>query len=133
MAINVECIDRMIEDICDYLDIVPNFKRTFVDTPENSWVFKSHAATDGKLYGFFGWDWNRDVNVGAVMYRKDIFDKHGIEMWNSRPFQGDFLIHYNFITKIFHTNQIISTLGRINFKHIAANPEGSSFAAYIVS
>ena len=25
MAINVECIDRMIEDICDYLDIVPEY------------------------------------------------------------------------------------------------------------
>ncbi len=79
------------EDLCnqgafvaveDYIDILPNFKRTFVDNEENNWIFKSYSAADGKLYGFYGWDWNRDINHG-MLYRKDIFDKHGIEMWNS--------------------------------------------------
>ncbi len=67
----------------DYLDIVPNFKRIFVDTKENNWIFKSYAAPDEKLYGFFGWDFNRAVDTGCVLYRKDIFDKHGLTMWNS--------------------------------------------------
>lgn len=67
----------------DYLDIVPNFRRIFVETKENNWIFKTHAAADGKLYGFFGWDYNRPVNTGCVLYRKDIFDKHGLTMWNS--------------------------------------------------
>ncbi len=67
----------------DYIDKLPNFKRTFVDNKENNWIFKSYAAPDGKLYGFYGFDYVRDVNTGATMYRKDIFDKHGLKMWNS--------------------------------------------------
>ncbi|GEM_PF-187055 len=67
----------------DYIDKLPNFKATFVDNKDNDWIFKSYAAGDGKLYGFYGYDWNRDVNTGATMYRKDIFDKHGLTMWNS--------------------------------------------------
>jgi len=66
----------------DYVDVLPNFKRTFVDNKENNWIFKTYAAPDGKLYPFFGWDWNRDINH-SMMYRKDIFDKHNIPMWNS--------------------------------------------------
>ena len=66
----------------DYLDELPNFKKTFADNEENSWIFKSYAAPDGKLYGFYGYDWARDINTGAAMYRKDIFDKHNIPMWN---------------------------------------------------
>lgn len=66
----------------DYVDVLPNFKRTFVENEENNWIFKTHAASDGKLYPFFGWDWNRDINH-SMLYRKDIFDKHNIPMWNS--------------------------------------------------
>ena len=67
----------------DYVDKLPNFKATFVDNKENNWIFKSYAAGDGKLYGFYGYDWSRDVNTGATLYRKDIFDKHGLTMWNN--------------------------------------------------
>lgn len=67
----------------DYLDVLPNFRKTFVENEKNNWIFKSYQAKDGKLYGFYGYDWSRDVNVGATMYRKDIFDKHGLTMWNS--------------------------------------------------
>ena len=45
-------------------------------------MFKSFAAGDKKLYAFPLIDSDRDVNHG-MLYRKDIFDKHGIEMWNS--------------------------------------------------
>lgn len=72
-----------IAAVQDYVDKLPNFKSTFVDNEENSWIFKSYAAPDGKLYGFYGYDWARDVNTGAAMYRKDIFDKNNIPMWNS--------------------------------------------------
>ena len=83
---------QLAEDLCmqgayaaieDYMDYVPNFKKTFVDDPEKDWVFKSYASADGKLYGYYGWDWNRDINTGVAMYRKDIFDKNNIEMWDS--------------------------------------------------
>jgi len=68
--------------VSDYLDELPNFRRVFADNEKNNWIFKSYAAADGKLYGFYGWDYQKDVNHG-MLYRKDIFDKHGIKMWNS--------------------------------------------------
>lgn len=64
-----------------YLDEMPNFKRTFSKESGNDWVFKSLAADDGNLYVFPTVDTNRIVNHG-MLYRKDIFDKHGIKMWN---------------------------------------------------
>ena len=67
----------------DYMDQLPNFRANFVDNETNNWIFKSYAAGDGKLYGYYGYDWNRDVNTGATLYRKDIFDKHGIQMWTN--------------------------------------------------
>ena len=70
------------EPINDHLGELPNFKRFFGDGTEYNWVFKSLAASDGKLYAFPLIDSNRVVNHG-VLYRKDVFDKHGIEMWNS--------------------------------------------------
>lgn len=66
----------------DYFDIMPNYKKLYVDNPENNWVLTSHQAADGGLYMVHGYDVSRDVNHG-VLYRKDIFDKHGIPMWNS--------------------------------------------------
>ena len=66
----------------DYVDVLPNFKRTFVENEDNNWIFTTHAASDGKLYPFFGWDWNRDINH-SMLYRKDIFDKHNIPLWDS--------------------------------------------------
>ncbi len=66
----------------DYIDKLPNFKKTFVENEDNDWIFDAHVAPDGKLYGYYGFDYNRDVNH-TFMYRKDIFDKHGIKMWNN--------------------------------------------------
>jgi len=77
------CMQGAFAAVEDYIDKLPNFKRTFVDDKDKNWIFKSYAAPDGKLYGYYGWDWTRDVNTGATMYRKDIFDKHGLKMWNS--------------------------------------------------
>ncbi len=87
-GIDVEFADDLCNQgafaaVSDYLDIVPNFKRFFVDNEKNNWVFKSYAAKDGKLYGLYGYDYAREINTGVTMYRKDIFDKHGIKMWNS--------------------------------------------------
>ena len=50
-------------------------------SPRMSPIFDLQSA-DGKLYMFPTYDINRDVNHG-MLYRKDIFDKHGIKMWNS--------------------------------------------------
>ena len=45
-------------------------------------VNKAWRASDGKLYQIPSYGVNRDVNHG-MLYRKDIFDKHGIKMWNN--------------------------------------------------
>ena len=66
----------------DYIDKLPNFKKTFVDNKDNNWIFDSRTAPDGKVYPYYGYDYNRDINH-AFLYRKDIFDKHGIKMWNN--------------------------------------------------
>ncbi len=66
----------------DYLDEMPNFNRCFGEESPDNWIFKSLAAENKKLYVFPTYYTNRLVNHG-MLYRKDIFDKHGIEMWDS--------------------------------------------------
>lgn len=70
------------EPINPHLDELPNFRRIFKEDKDREWVFKSLAATDGNLYVFPLVDSNRLVNHG-MLYRKDVFDKHNIPMWNS--------------------------------------------------
>ena len=65
-----------------YIDQMPNFKKNFVDNPQNSWVFKSLVAEDDNLYYYPKFESERKVNHG-FLYRKDIFDKHGIPEWKS--------------------------------------------------
>jgi len=65
-----------------YIDQLPNFKRIFVDDAENSSIFKSSVAADGNLYYWPEYEIFRGVNHG-FLYRKDIFDKHGIPEWKN--------------------------------------------------
>lgn len=64
--------------INDYADMLPNFTRLYME--ENDWVIRSYGDENGKLYSWPIYNMNRDVNHG-FMYRKDIFDKHGIPEW----------------------------------------------------
>lgn len=68
--------------INDYLDKLPNFKALYVDNEENNWVMKSYADEKGNVYTWPLYGLSRDVNHG-FMYRKDIFDKHGIAEWTN--------------------------------------------------
>ena len=68
--------------INDYLDELPNFKKLYVDNPDNNWVMKSYTNEDGKLYTWPIAGIARDVNHG-FLYRKDIFDKNGIKEWTN--------------------------------------------------
>ena len=77
------CVQGAFAAVEDYLDVLPNFRKIFYESEDASWVPKSYPMSDGKVYSFFGWDWARDINTGATLYRKDIFDKHGLKMWNS--------------------------------------------------
>jgi len=66
----------------DYMDKMPNFTRIFGEGTEYNYIFKTLAAGDGKLYMMPAYDISRNVNHG-MLYRKDIFDKHGLKMWDS--------------------------------------------------
>ena len=74
------------EAVSDHLDKLPNFKEIFYDKPEeyglSANTIKNYLGADGKLYHMPKYDTQRDVNHG-LMYRKDIFDKHGIKMWSN--------------------------------------------------
>ena len=69
----------------EYLDILPNTKEIFWDNPEKYNVvgaLNNLKAADGHLYMFPTYNLNRAVNTG-FLYRKDIFDKHGLSAnWN---------------------------------------------------
>lgn len=68
--------------INDYLDKLPNFKSLYVDNEENNWVMKSFSDDNNNIYTWPVYGLSRDVNHG-FMYRKDIFDKHGIKEWTN--------------------------------------------------
>ena len=76
------CMQGAFAAVEDYIDVMPNFKKIFVDNKENNWIFDAYAAADGKLYSVNSYDVARDINH-TFMYRKDIFDKHGIKMWTN--------------------------------------------------
>lgn len=65
----------------DYLEIMPNLTR-WLEADEFDYYLKKYAASDGKTYIMKPFKTNRDVNH-MMMYRRDIFDANGIEMWNS--------------------------------------------------
>ncbi|WP_055109271.1 extracellular solute-binding protein [Paenibacillus ihumii] len=71
---------KAVVAINDYVDMLPNFKRLYVD--ENPWVINSYGDENNNIYTWPVYNMNRDVNHG-MMYRKDIFDKHGIPEWTN--------------------------------------------------
>ena len=73
------------EPITDHLDELPNFRSIYIDNAKElktEKAMRAYPASDGKMYM-----WPRYDNQGAVshgmIYRKDIFDKNNIPMWNS--------------------------------------------------
>ena len=68
--------------INEYLDKLPNFKSLYVDDDQNNWVMKSYSDDKNNIYTWPVYGLSRDVNHG-FMYRKDIFDQHGIKEWTN--------------------------------------------------
>lgn len=64
--------------INQYADQLPNFQKLYME--ENDWVMKSYTDDKNDLYTWPIYGVSRDVNHG-FLYRKDIFDKHGIKEW----------------------------------------------------
>ena len=69
----------------DYLDELPNVKEMYFNPNDeeavNTRIF--FIASDGKTYQFPGLNMYTSTTHG-LMYRKDIFDKHGIKMWTNK-------------------------------------------------
>ena len=59
--------------IDEYLDIMPNFKKLYADTPENTRMFTEYQQYDGHLYQIKAYGYARKINH-CFMYRKDIFE-----------------------------------------------------------
>jgi len=70
-----------------YYDLIPNFKSVIVDNPDNNWYLKSYSTEAGNIYGWPIMDLQRKVNH-LYMYRKDIFDKHGLTVWEAGDTEG---------------------------------------------
>jgi putative aldouronate transport system substrate-binding protein len=65
-----------------YIKDLPNFNKLYASNPENNWVMKSWSDEKNNLYTWPIYGLQRDVNHG-FLYRKDIFDKHGIKEWTN--------------------------------------------------
>jgi putative aldouronate transport system substrate-binding protein len=70
-----------------HLDLIPNFKSVIVDNPENDWYLKSYSTEAGNVYGWPIMDLQRRVNH-LYMYREDIFEKNGLEVWEAGDTEG---------------------------------------------
>lgn len=73
------------EPINNHFDELPNFSEIFINNTEKYRTANTldyFYASNGDIYSFPTFDTSRYVNHG-ILYRKDIFDKHGIEMWNN--------------------------------------------------
>ena len=63
------------------LNRMPNMKKAILDVEGNDELLSFYKSEAGGLYTLPRFDCERTVNYGW-MYREDIFEKHGIEMWH---------------------------------------------------
>jgi len=68
--------------INEHYDLLPNYRAVIVDNPDNQWYLKSYSTDTGNVYTYPVMDLQRRVNH-MYMYRKDIFEKNGIELWDN--------------------------------------------------
>ncbi|MBQ4110484.1 MAG: extracellular solute-binding protein [Clostridia bacterium] len=66
--------------ITDSLDIMPNVKKLIETDETYQKAFEHYSEADGKTYIIPSFGIERKINH-CMMYRKDIFDEAGIEMW----------------------------------------------------
>lgn len=66
-----------------YLNELPNFRRVFIEDDSYNFVMDSFAASDNNLYFFPKYEYQKSL-THSFLYRKDIFDKHGIKMWENK-------------------------------------------------
>ncbi|NSW90022.1 MAG: extracellular solute-binding protein [Firmicutes bacterium] len=64
--------------IMDNLDKLPNFSNWIKNTPDSKECLAQRTSGDGKIYFFPTYGLHTINNLRAWMYRKDIFEKHGL-------------------------------------------------------
>ncbi len=64
----------------DYEEFLPDYNEFWSSLPEDEqWMRNTRRASDGKVYYAPIYGMERSTNVRSWLYRKDIFDKHGLE------------------------------------------------------
>ncbi len=64
----------------DYEEFLPDYNKFWNSVPESEqWMKNMNKAVDGKIYFTPVYGMERSKNVRAWLYRKDIFDKHGLK------------------------------------------------------
>lgn len=66
-----------------YLAELPNFRRIFIEDSVYSSVMDDYTANDNNLYFYPQFDYQKEITKG-FLYRKDIFDKNGLKMWQGK-------------------------------------------------
>lgn len=64
----------------DYEEFLPDYKRFWDSVPEDErWMVDTRIQADGKIYYTPVHGLERSTNIRGWLYRKDIFDKHGLK------------------------------------------------------
>lgn len=64
----------------EVLELIPSFKKIYVDDAENYDRYSQYFAENGAMYTIPVYDMNRHVNH-CLLYREDVFAELGIESW----------------------------------------------------
>ena len=73
--------NKVLVNFAEYKDELPNINEIYLSNSENMRLAANYVV-DGGLYVVPGYNIARDINHG-FMYRKDIFDKNGINPWTN--------------------------------------------------
>jgi len=64
----------------DYEEFLPDYNKFWDSLPKDEqWMRETRRTADGKIYYAPIYGMERSTNIHAWLYRKDIFDKHGLE------------------------------------------------------
>lgn len=77
VKINKYGADGALLDLRPHIDKMPNFKKFLEENPTR---YQTYLSADGKLYAFPPGGGAGETNRRGWLYRKDIFEKHNIEI-----------------------------------------------------
>ncbi|MBQ2742115.1 MAG: extracellular solute-binding protein [Oscillospiraceae bacterium] len=75
------CMQGAFLALDDRPDLLPEYTKFWDSVPEEEhWMRDTRADVDGKVYFAPIYGMDRSTNIRAWLYRKDIFDKHGLKV-----------------------------------------------------